>query len=373
MTRALLLLTGGRGLPDMLFVKYMTEHWHPDFIFTITTTQGEHDANNLKQFAKKHFHCDIEILPLVDPFQEEQVKERCREAFSSKPDAEWICHFTSAPKTVGIYAYEVAQEYEFAYYFLDTGGQQVVSFIPKEDSIDSKELYKATVEEYMEAYGRTCKVHRGRHYQENAESWYPVAEALVQDYEQTQILLQGLRKAQNTRPSRSLTPVISVKALHLLQTLQKHDFLVIERETADEVQCTIMDREKQQFLTGDWLEIYVWYQTHQEHFVDDCQWGRTIKIDKKLASIIASITPSNTTPSNELDVLLTYQARLLIAECKTSIDPFDSAYLNKLYAITNLVGMGYVRQVFITNCPRPLRKTDVLTISVNKQRHGVSQ
>lgn len=353
MTRALLLLTGGRSLPDMLFVKYMIEHWHPDFIYTITTRQGKKDAENLKHFAQKHFHSKIDILPIIDPFQEEQVKASCRKAFSSKPDAEWICHFTSSPKAVGLYAREVAQGYGVPFYFLDTGGQQVVSFVKNDNLIDVNKLYNVTVDEYMGAYGRTCGVNNGRPYHDNAEAWYPVAELLVQDYTATQALSKGLRKAQN---SRSLTPVIAVEARGLLQKLQEHDFLSIEDESAEGIECTILDKEKRQFLGGDWLEVYVWYQTQQKHFADDCQWGRTIKIDRKLTTIIESITPRDDGAFNELDVLLTYQARLLIAECKTSIDPFDSAYLNKLYAITNLIGMGYVRQVFITNCPRPQGK-----------------
>ena len=348
MTRAVLLLTGGRGLPDMLFVKYMIEYWHPDFICTITTAQGRNDAENLKDFAQRHFHCIIEVLPIIDPFNEEQVKARCEEAFSSQADAEWICHFTSAPKGVGIYAYEVAQKHKAAYYFLDTGGRQVLSFVKKDEWIDVQKLYKATVKEYMGAYGRACNSHRGLAYQSNAEAWYPVADALVQDFEATQALLVGLRKAQNATPSHSLTPVISTKARHLLKILQEHGFLVIEREVGDEIQCTIVGSDQCQFLTGDWLEVYAWHQARQTDFADDYQWGLSIRLEKKLADII---------PSNELDVLLTYRAKLLIAECKTSIDPFDSSYLDKLYAISNLVGMGYVSQVFITNRPKPRSRT----------------
>ncbi len=50
---------------------------------------------------------------------------------------------------------------------------------------------------------------------------------------------------------------------------------------------------------------------------------------------------------------LTYKARLLIAECKTSRNPFETDHLYKLHSVAELVGGNYVRQVFITNCPRP--------------------
>ena len=325
--KALLLLTGGRSVPDMLVIKYL----HPDAAFNITTAQGLKDANNLKEFSRSHFQCDIEVLPTIDPFDEQQIKERCVEVLSREPDAEWIMHFTGSPKVVGIYAHDIARERSIPLLFLDTGGEQVVSLI-KDYPIDTKQLFKASVEEYMRAYGRTCEIPKSAIYRRQAESWYNISQVLARQPEMTQILLAGLR-GNNT-----LAAKISVQAEPLLQQIASFGALTLTGRTTDTVECNIRDNDTLEFLKGDWLEVYVWKEAINAGFADDCQWGY---------KIVAEL------PSNELDMALTYKARLLIAECKTSRNPFETDHLYKLHSVAELVGGNYVRQVFITNCPRP--------------------
>jgi len=342
MTKALLLLTGGRGVPDMLVVKYL----HPDIVYNITTEKGLKDAQNFAKFALQQFKCKVEVLATINPYDEQEIKDRCIEAFRSQPKAEWTIHFTGSPKIVGIYAHDLAREHSIPLWFLDTEGKQVVSLI-KESQINHGELFRASVQEYMGAYGRAGEIAKSQTYRNRAESWYTIAQTLVQMPEATSIVLEALREAQRNRTP--LTPNIDRQAEPLLKQLIAWGVLSITGQTANVLHCTIIDNEKRDFLLGDWLEVYIWQEASKIGFADNCQWGYKIPVDQKIAA---------TLPSNELDLALTYQARLLIAECKTSRDPFDPRYLDKLYAIANLVGGGYVRQVFVTNCPRPAQGQD---------------
>ncbi len=342
MKKALLLLTGGRGVPDMLVVKYLVKHSHPDVVFNITTEKGLKDAQNFSRFALKHFKCKVEVLSPIDPFKEQEIKDRCREAFQCELNAEWIIHFTGSPKVVGIYAHDLARERGIPLWFLDTEGKQVVSLI-KDCQIDHEELFKASVEEYMGAYGRTFEKAKDGDYRKEAQSWYPAAQVLANNSETTQALLKAIRSTQ------SLDITIDIQAEQVIQQLSTLGMLRIKKATSGDLTCKIMGNKRREFLLGDWLEVYVWQETIKMGFADDCQWGYKIPVDQKIAA---------TLPSNELDLTLTYQARLLTAECKTSRDPFDPIYLDKLYAIANLIGGGYVRQVFVTNCPRPPKGKD---------------
>ena len=346
MTKALLLLTGGRGLPDMLFVKYMMKNWTPDRIFAITTERGRDEATQFKEFSRTRFGSEIEILGTIDPFDEEQVKAQCNKAFNLSPDAEWVVHFTGSPKAAGIYAYEIMKEKGYPFYFLDTDGKRAVALPPKNViDIDTKELYYATVEEYMEAYGRIGIEYKDNSYHVQAQKWYSIAELLAGDYNATMALLEGVRK---TKKSHHLKPTVPVGAAQLVQKLQAIDFLTIESQTAESIECNLLDDHRYKFIAGGWLEVYVWHQINQEHFADDLQWGHTIKKHDQ--------TSENIPASNELDIALTCNAKLLIGECKTSAKPFASIFLDKLNSIAHLVGMGYVRQVFITNHPEPSEK-----------------
>jgi hypothetical protein len=332
MTRALLLLTGGRGVPDMLMVNYLK----PDKIFNITTTQGMKNALDFQQFSRKHFHRDVDILPTINPFDETEIKMACKTALELAPDAEWIIHFTGSPKVVGIYAHDIARDHNIPFCFLDTEGKQLISLV-KDLPINPEIFFKASVQEYIGAYGRTYEIPKLQLYRSKAESWYNIAQILVNMPEETQNLLKGVRSPAKGKP---LEITVDSSAQPLLEELSLSGIMAITSQADDKTQCQLLSHEIREFLEGDWLEVYVWQEARNAGFADDCQWGYKIVVDQKMAA---------TLPSNELDLALTYNARLLIAECKTSANPFDSLFLNKLYSIANLVGGGYVNQVFITN------------------------
>lgn len=334
MVNALLLITGGRGVPDMLTVKY----FQPDKIFNITTAQGMKNALDFQQFSRVYFHRDVEILPTINPFDESEIKAACKAAFERAPNSEWVIHFTGSPKVVGIYAHDVAREHNIPFCFLDTEGKQLISLV-KDLPIDPELFFKASVQEYIGAYGRTCKIAKPSIYRTKAESWYNIAQKLVQMPKETQALLNGLRK-NNGQKRRPLEIIVDSLAQPLIEELTRSDIIAITGQVGTQIQCQLASNEIKEFLNGDWLEVYVWQEAIKAGFADDCQWGYKIVVDQKLAS---------TLPSNELDLALTYNARLLIAECKSSANPFDPIFLDKLYSIANLVGGGYVSQVFITN------------------------
>lgn len=345
MTKALLLLTGGRSLPDMLVIKCI----QPDIIINITTDRGLKTAENFQKFVLSQWNCQMTILNTIDPYDEHSIVSRCEEALALEPEAEWIIHCTTSPKVVSIYAHDIARKRNISYWILDTAGKQVISLV-KEHIIDTKDLFTVSVKEYMGAYERVCEIPRGVPYQEKTKAWYPVAQILLSDHEATQVLLQGLNKAKSDKPAHPLTPTVGFQAEALLRKLSKHNFLTITGSTSEGWECTIASDEMWMFLKGDWLEFYVWQEAQNATFADDCQWGHKIIVDQKLAT---------TLPSNELDLALTYQARLLIAECKTSKKPFgNSEDLDKLYSIANLLGGDFVKQVFITSCPRPDEKDE---------------
>ena len=332
MTKALLLLTGGRGVPDMLTIKYL----RPDIVFNLTTDQGLKAAESLKKFSSLHFHCDMEILPTIDPFNEQEIRNACENTLQRLPNAEWIIHITTSPKVVGICAYEVAREHNIPCWLLNTDGEQVISFV-RTTHVNKQELFNASVEEYMGAYGRTYEIPKSPVYRQKAESWYPVAQQLAKHPKMADTFLAGI-KADNL-----LTHEVEVSTEPLLKQLEGLEALTINTIEGSKATYTISSSDMRDFLKGDWLEVYVWREAVNANFAYDCQWGY---------KIIADI------PSNELDLALTYKARLLIAECKTSSKPFDPEYLYKLHSVADLVGGNYVRQIFVTHRVKPEGKNE---------------
>jgi hypothetical protein len=191
----------------------------------------------------------------------------------------------------------------------------------------------------MGSYGRTYEIPKSLAYRKKAEGWFPIAKAMAQNPQLTEIFLKAIRG------KKKLDIQVSEQAEQLLQELEYLGVLTIGNRPPfrASIECSIRDEEMLDFLNGDWLEVYVWTEAAKAGFADDCQWGY---------KIVADI------PSNELDLTLTYKARLLIAECKTSGKPFNNDYLYKLHSVADLVGGNYVRQVFITHYPRPENKDE---------------
>lgn len=349
MKRALFLLTGGRSLPDMLVIKYL----RPDIILNLTTKQGQRQAEEFKKLLSEKLSIEMEVLPTINPFSEQEIKDACRAALRRHPDADWIIHFTSSPKIVGIYGYEVAREFNIPYWFIDTGGEQILSLI-KVSQVEATQFFKSTVEEYMLSYGRTFAIPKSAAYRQKAENWYPVARLLAETPHETETLLKAVRGIH------VLNITVNAQAASLVEKLEALSALTIVNKSAKDLHCLIRDADTLDYLKGDWLEVFIWHEAAHAGFADDAQWGYKIVADL---------------PSNELDVVMSYKARLLIAECKTSSRPFDTDHLYKLHSVADLVGGNYVRQVFITHivCPQNdegfnnfyqqarIRRTEVIT------------
>jgi hypothetical protein len=342
MTKALLMLTGGRGIPDMLMVKYL----RPDITLTVTTKQGLGTARHLQELVKAQFGCKLEIQPVVHPYKEQDIKDACNRALDQYPNAEWIMNITSAPKIVSIFAMDVARERDIPCWFLNTDEGEVIS-LAKDASvdhlIDHQKIFNATVQEYMSVYQRQYTIPKSAEYRKKAQSWYNIAQVLVQKPKLTHLFLSRLRQAQTGRSQyEPVTFTIDVQAKPLIQQLAvaSLNVVTINGESADTLECTIVDGEKREFLNGDWLEVYVWKEVEEAGFAQDYQWGYKI-IHKQ--------------DEYELDLVLTARGLLFIAECKTDYDPFTrrSHYLDTIEANASLLGGAFVTKFFITNHPDP--------------------
>ena len=338
MTRALLMLTGGRGIPDLLAVK----HLRPDITFVITTEQGLASAKHLKNLVKLRFGCELEIMPTIPPFNQESIKEACFQVLGRYPNAEWIMNITSAPKIVSIFAMDVAREKNIVCWFLNTNDGEVIS-LAKSIPIQHEAIFNIQVEEYMDAYQRQYKKRGTTEYREKAEAWFAAAQLLAQDPNLTHLFLRKFRTAmQGKRQNESISLRFNIQAKSFIQQLAECRPLLVKitKEETETIECMIYGGDARKFLEGDWLEIFVWKAVEQTGFAEDWQWGYQVYNGKD---------------EYELDSALTSRAILLIGECKTEDDPFTrhSDSLDTLDANARLLGSPYVSKFFITNHPNP--------------------
>jgi hypothetical protein len=117
-----------------------------------------------------------------------------------------------------------------------------------------------------------------------------------------------------------------------------------EEQDDERVSYTIGTDEDFNFLNGTWLEVFVWDQIQRQHIRD----GQPV-FDKCAFSLEI---PSDAA-RKEIDVACLHQGQIIIASCKTEVKPFDTEYLDELYAVGNLIGGEFVTRVFVTNILPP--------------------
>jgi hypothetical protein len=350
--RAQLILVGGRAaIPNMLTVKYQC----PDVIVPITSTESKKDLPRLEEALKAvHPTYQLEQVDPVDAFNFSQIYDVCEKAVKKHPDAEWIFNITTGTTIMSIAAYEVAKKYSQSFsikcWYINTSQSRVVSLAE-----ESKEnIFQITVPQYAAAYNRVLLPGDLDDARRDVEQhWLPFAQRLGKDPGDASLLKSLMSKTGNDKPGKNKEGEDKSKYYTMLG-LSDQVYSLLEYAQSLQLVCGLtrnttsisfrLDYSQYSFFNGDWLEAYVWDEARKLMLLDDCQWNHTIEDGKS---------------KNELDVVMTYKAQLLIVECKTGVkDSFDPDTLNKLDSVANLLGGRFVSKLLVTSLPLPSRDKD---------------
>jgi hypothetical protein len=358
--KALLVVAGGRGVPDVLPLLYL----QPKLVLSITSKEGWDGEKPFFDIVAGL--PDVEVKPLehVDAYDLDKCMKACRKLCKPYSDSEWEWTFTitSAPKVLAIAAYEVAKEMGIPCWHIDSQGERVVSLVKKK-RVNKQRFFHLSFDEYVEIQGRTCQQKDGptKDYRSTAEAWTDIAQEVAlsaETYHLAPIFYQHKKSGALDQIIKVPIPLPpDIETSPLVRFLVNHGLLYRSGDHSDTPAYFFASKEAAQFLgTGDWLEVYVWHQTNLARFADDYRWGY---------SVVKEEDHSETSNAGkhklylELDLAVMYHAQLVIAECKSVEKPFEiekpfkrqNDYLRDIDAVAHLLGRTYVGKVFITNQP----------------------
>ncbi len=334
--KALLVLAGGRAVPDVLALLCV----QPQLVAIITSHEGWKDEETFKEIAQ--------ALPnQEEPFPTIKVKsydlaeamQSCTDVFITYPTTNWEWFFSigSCPKIMGIAAYEVAKQKDIPCIYIDTQHEKIVSLV-RDIDIDPHDLFHMSVSSYMKIFRREQKQLNQEivQYRKKAESWGHLARIMALSPDAVAFI-----KMMRDKPSK--VPVHfsdeALTASSFIQSLVELQVIEIGHDADEQKTCAFTSPHIARFLgKGDWLEVFVWHEAKSIEIADDCQWGYEIK----------------SAATNELDVALTYKAQLIFAECKTDEEPFQNKtwYLDGINTKAEMLGRSYVTKLFITNASK---------------------
>ncbi len=337
--RALLILIGGRQIPNLLTAQYLK----PDIIVPIASHEALRSGDAwsriepaLRQLCPQGLEDPIEEDSLrVDAFDIEAIHTACRNALNKYPEAAWVFNVTCATTIMSIGAYEVARQVGVSVWYLDTASRRVVTLVgtPPEEN-----LYHLKVADYMDVYGRRPEGSDAPDHQLTS-----FAQRLAQQPQEAMAFRDALRNAglNQKRSSAAHSGTIpSSSAFMDFCELAVEAGLISSYQSlpSQQIRCDITGSELWKYVDGDWLEVYAWSVARDAGCFDDYRH-----------SLRLPIISSEETASNEVDLAATHMASLLIAECKTEKEPFSVRHLTKLHAIAAMVGGDFVSRLFIAS------------------------
>src|SRR5260370_12972993 len=358
MKKALLMICGGRSMPNVLTII----HEKPDIIVPIISESVQLTVPSLESSIAKLFEetghaYDLDTSFVVKPFDVEDVKAKCIQAVMDRPNLNWIFNITSATTLMSIGAYEAAKELRFRgesvrCWYLNTAQTHVVPVLG--EGRDEK-IFHIEVEQYATVYN--CRLAPGiledqRQYCQN--HWVPFTKLLVSHPHYIDLLKEVLKHIQPrpAKPSKGVgsrkysIPLTTDETYMLLEEAYKVG-LLDDLQRDGKILTIRLSYTQANFLDGPWLEVYVWDEALKLNIFSDCQWNQRIVDEKK---------PDDKDSKNEVDDSMIYHAQLLVAECKTGDDAFKSSTLYKLDSVTSLLGGRFVSKMLVTSLPIPDEK-----------------
>jgi hypothetical protein len=172
--------------------------------------------------------------------------------------------------------------------------KNVVKVFPNKGKREFKLMCDINLNEHLQVYGVEFKLHKPKNEFKIAQNIYKyfLKVPTEKKHEISQIIYQeriALRKNYNKTPEELGEPIVE-----FLKT--------IEYPTQD----GCLKYKDVKYLTGEWLEEYVYYKIKSELNLDDHHIAAGLQIRKKEVP-------------NELDVAFVYNHQLYVIECKTSI------------------------------------------------------
>jgi hypothetical protein len=329
--KALLILIGGRQIPNLLTVQAL----QPDIIVPVASQDANKVWEQIKPVLEQLCPQGLQEQVIVRAFDIESTRTACMTSIKKFPDAEWIFNLTCATKIMSFGAYQVAQENSISAWYLDTDSRSVVTLFgepPKQD------IFSLKVADYMAVYGRQSQLNDFSPTQEQI-----TFSQMLAQHPQEAMAFRKILEHSGVKQHAEYIQMQGLTSIHKVfcQEAERVGILAKVRfPTSESAEGQLIDTSFWKFIDGDWLEIYTWSAAQDAGCFDDYHYG--VKLPMKHPGEIAK---------NEIDLAAISAASLLIAECKTEDRKFGKQvpHLDQLRAIASMLGGSFVGTLFISS------------------------
>lgn len=258
--KALLCLVSDQHVPNLLSV----HHFQPDRVVLIQSarmakpTEYLLDALAIALFPRER----VDVLNLEDENSLSSVRRCLHQAFGKFPEADWIANVTGGLKPMSIATYEFFKALDARIVYIDSRSPNEILGLDGQPSEQC--LHMLSLDEFMAGYGfeiskAWSKISES---EERASRWWPLARVIAEHAPDTNLLKfsddeQGRADWKAVREKKEFTLTPS-HTQHLPQPVLAAlvDYWKLT-PTETSVSGSI-DKYQGMFLTGGWLEAFLW-------------------------------------------------------------------------------------------------------------------
>ncbi len=278
--KILVSLVSDQTIPNVELIKEFREEV-TDYLF-ISTEKMKNQLNWIIEAT------DITTLApiIVNPFDIEDIENKLKEY--KFEDAEYILNITGGTKLMTIIIEDFFKNIGAKIFYVTGYKKKYLKVFP---SIGNRELElktKLTLKEYLTAYG--FKYKETKTYKD-----YNVAKKIFDFF---------INK--NISDIKKITEPIRIRRKRNMDLDRFSEIIDFLKKINYQFENNKLNKKDTQYLSGDWLEEYIYYKIKEELALADVEIATGI-----------TLTKENTT--NEIDIIFIYQHKLFIIECKTSI------------------------------------------------------
>lgn len=280
-------LLSDQTIPNVQFIKDK-QNKDTFFLFVTTTAMEKKGVRTWIQKVCK-IPEDKVYVTNVDQFSIVDIESKLNEIDYDEYDKIYV-NVTGGTKIMSHAATDFFKELGAEIYYL-TGANKVIQVYPKKKQPERVILNEVTLDEYLESYG--FNIREGRLSGIPFEYTSIFLKLFVNLHDSERRILNELRSKRDKR--------VEIKGVSGLQ-----DFICNIKFPVSDKDFFYLNKNEVKYLTGDWLEEYVYYRIKNELCIKNENIKTGVILDKNGVS-------------NEFDVIFLLNGNLYIVECKTSI------------------------------------------------------
>lgn len=341
-------LVGGQSMPNILAAL----QYAPAEAVFLTTSASRYAYEDTKAVLENR---GIRCRPVkVSAYDMEEIERACRTIAQEYRGKALVFNITGGTKPMSIGAFLVAIQEGSRVIYVDTHQEQILHLHPRAPS--ERMTGVIDVPTYLRAYGK--EVTAAETEQDVDPEEVVLANWIGKEIAAMSRVLGKIRKWYGLGargvvqiPYRGYKRAIAP----ILQRLDESGYVTDLRDMGVHASFRpSLDSGKRFFLCGGWLELYVFAMASLCEF-DDCRLGVHIRWNPK----------EDVAVSNELDVVMVRNHRLVICSCKTARQGSDTAH----FFATHLSELETLKR----HCGGPFASVLLITSSTIRRNRGVAR